>query len=61
VVSQSIEIGIMECPDHRFFDGSIHSFSLAVGPRMIGFGEAVLYAVLCTCAIEDVRTEIGPG
>ncbi len=51
----------MKGPDRRLFNGSVHSLSLAVGPRMIRLGEAVLDAMLCTDAIEDVRSEIRPG
>jgi hypothetical protein len=51
----------MERPDRRLLDGSVHPLGLAVGPRMIRLGEAVLDTVLCTHAIEDVRPEIRPG
>src|SRR5690606_10753547 len=40
----------------RFLDGAVHTLDLAIGPRMIGFGEPVFDAVLAADAIEHVRT-----
>jgi hypothetical protein len=61
VVSQCVGIGAIECPNRGLFDGSVNLLRLAVGPRMIWPGGAVLDAELRTHAIEDVRTEIPPG
>lgn len=36
---------IVKAMNSRFFDGSIHTFHLAVGPRMIGLGEAMIDGV----------------
>lgn len=44
----------MEGFDGRLFDRPDHSLGLAVGPRMIGFGEAMLDAVALAGAAKDV-------
>jgi len=40
-------------------DGAVHPLGLAVGPRVIGFGEAMLDPVLLADAVEDVAAEHG--
>ena len=51
---------VIEVPlDRSFLDGSVHSFDLAVGPGMVGFGEPVLDAMGAAHAIEGMATEPG--
>jgi len=40
--------------DGGFLDGPVHSFDLAVGPGMIGLGQAMLDTVTLTGAIEGM-------
>lgn len=44
----------MEGFDSRFFNGAHHSLGLALGPRVIGLGQAALDAILLADAAEDV-------
>ena len=47
--------------DRRLLDGSVHSFDLAVGPRVLGLGEPMLDFVLPTDAVENVLERIPVG
>ena len=38
--------------DGRFLDGSVHPLDLAIGPRVIGLGQAMLDAVILAGTIE---------
>ena len=40
--------------DCGVLDGAVHPLDLTVGPRMVGFGQAMLDAVLVADAIEHV-------
>lgn len=42
-----------------FLDGAVHAFDLAVGPRMVGLGEAVLDAVAPTGSVERMSPQPG--
>jgi len=37
---------LMVAPDRGVLDGAVHPLNLTVGPRMVGFGQAMLDAVL---------------
>jgi hypothetical protein len=58
---QVVDRGVVEGANGGVFDGSDHSFSLAVGPWMIGLGEPVLDAVLGASPSEDMSDEAIPG
>ena len=58
---EAIEVWIVERLDGGFLDGAVHAFGLAVGSRMVGFGQSVLDVMLVVDAIEDVRAEVSPG
>lgn len=51
---------VVESLDGRVLDGAIHSLDVAVGPRMVDAGEAVLDAMLGAAQVEHVR-EISRG
>lgn len=42
MLSELIVMEVVVGADGGFFDGAVHAFDLAVGPRMVGFGEAVV-------------------
>jgi hypothetical protein len=43
---------VMIAPDSSVLERAIHPLDLAVGPRMVRFGEAVLDAELATDAVD---------
>jgi hypothetical protein len=45
---------VVELSDRRVFDGAVHAFDLAVGPRMIEFREAMTDAMLCAGQVKGV-------
>ena len=57
-----ILIFVMVTFDRGFFDRSVHSFDLSIGPGMIDFGLAVFNLVLITHAVKNViRSEFLAG
>ena len=50
---------VMVSLDSCILDGAVHPFHLAVGPRMIDLGEAMLDAIFATAHGEHVRSEFG--
>jgi hypothetical protein len=48
-------------PDGRLLERSVHPLDLAVGPRMVGLGEAMLDAMIAADAIEQVQTVASRG
>jgi hypothetical protein len=52
---QAVEGLVVERPHGCLLDGAVHPLGLAVGPRVIGFGEFVGNAVLAADAIEDMQ------
>src|ERR1700679_131525 len=48
---------IVEALDGCLFDGAVHALDLAVGPRMLGLGEAVVDSILSAGKFEGMRTE----
>ena len=58
VIFQALEIGVVEDLSRRILDRPVHALGLAIRPRVIRFGERVLYAVCKASAIEHVRTPL---
>jgi hypothetical protein len=47
---------IVIAPDGRLLERAVHPFDLAVGPRMVGLGEAMLDIMLAADAIEHMHS-----
>ena len=45
--------------DRGFLDGAVHALDLAVGPRMVGLGQAMLDAVLGADLVEGMAAQPG--
>ena len=43
---------VVEAFDGRLLDGAVHSFDLAIGPRMVWLGQAVLDLICLTDHVE---------
>jgi hypothetical protein len=54
---ERLKVGIVEGLDGGLLHRPVHAFGLAVRPRVVGLGEAVLDAVLVADAVEDVAAE----
>ena len=50
---------VVEALDGGFLDRVVHAFDLAVGPGVVGLGEAVLDAVASAGEVEHVGAEAG--
>ncbi len=50
---------VVEAVDGRFFDGPVHSFDLAVSPRVVGFGQTMFDTVGPADLVEAVHTVTG--
>ena len=50
---------IVIAPDGRLLERTVHPLDLAVGPRMVWLGEAMLDVVLAADAIEHVQPVAG--
>jgi hypothetical protein len=48
----------IEFSDRGFFEGAVHALDLAIGPGVIGFGEAVPHPILLADAVENMREGI---
>ena len=48
---------VVEPPDRSVFDGTVHPFDLAIGPRVVEFREAMLDSVLRTGQVERMGTK----
>ena len=57
--SELVEALVVVTLDSRIFRRAVHPLSLSVGPRVIGFCQTVLDAVLTAEAIEQVHAETG--
>ena len=56
---EGVEARVVEGLGGGALDGAVHPLCLTVGPRMVGFGQPVLDAVLVAAAVEDVAAEDG--
>ena len=56
---EGVEARVVEGLGGGVLDGAVHPLCLTVGPRMVGFGQPVLDAVLVADAVEDVAAEDG--
>ena len=54
---QAFDVRIMVRFDRRVLDRAVHSLGLTIGPRMIGLGQLMSYAVLDAGAAEDVEAD----
>ena len=55
-VGSQLVVGLVEVAfDGRVLDGSVHSFDLAIGPRMLGFCQPMIDVVLGAGVFEGVR------
>jgi hypothetical protein len=59
VSSELFLVVIVVAFDGSFLDGSIHAYDLSVGPRMVGFGEAMVDAMAIAGAVEGMATPSG--
>src|SRR5262245_27144944 len=50
---------VVVAPHGRLLEGTVHALDLAIGPRVVGLGEAMLDVVLATDAIKHVQTPTG--
>src|SRR5271169_5547346 len=57
VASKLIVSLIVEAFDRRLLEGAVHALDLAVGPRVLGLGEAMVDVVLRTSEFESVSAE----
>ena len=46
-------------PDGTFLEGAVHPLDLAVGPGMVGLGQAMLDAQLVACSVERMAAPHG--
>src|SRR6202171_186962 len=58
---QAVEVVVVEDFDGGVLDGSVHALGLAVGPGMVGLGQAMLDAVGGAGTVEDMRAEVTPA
>ena len=55
---QAFQVVVVVDLDCGVIDRAVHPLGLAVGPRVVGLGQPVLYPVGDADAVEDVRTEV---
>ena len=60
---EALQVLVMEGFHRRVLDGAIHAFGLAVGPRMVGFGQAVsiLFSAQTRSKIWPKHMAVGPA
>ena len=63
VLPEFVVAGVVVALDGGILDGAVHPLDLAIGPRVVRFGEPVLNAVLATDLIEavDAIASVGPS
>ena len=54
VSSKLFMVGVVAAFDGGIFDGPVHALDLTIGPRVVWLGQAILDAMLCTNAIEQM-------
>ena len=57
VLAETIMAVVVVTSDRGFLDRSVHGFDLAVGPRMVGLGQAMIDIGLGACEFEGVGSE----
>jgi hypothetical protein len=57
MVFQTIQVFVMERFYGRILNRPFHSFGLAIGPRVVGFGKTMLDAALTADTIKHVATK----
>jgi hypothetical protein len=50
---------VVVAPHGRLLEGTVHTLDLAIGPRVVGLGEAMLDVVLATDVVKHVQTPTG--
>jgi hypothetical protein len=57
-VAAQLHVGfVVVAPDRRLLEGPVHAFDLAVGPGVLGLGQAVVDVVLRTGELESMGAE----
>src|SRR5271165_3493526 len=57
MAAELVVVVVMISVNRGFLNGPVHAFDLAVGPRMFGFGEAVIDVGFGTGELESMSAE----